>query len=363
MNEYSFFKNINWLTIGMVFIITILGIANLYSLQVNSSEHLFVHQMVWFGIGMICFCITITIDYRIFSKLGLLLYIINVLLLIAVLVFGTTKNYSTRWLNFGFIMYQPSESMKLILAFVLAEYFGERGEQKIGFRGLIYPFILTLIPAILIKVEPDLGGAVILFIELAVILFMARIKRHVWMITLVTLIISIPLIWNVALNDYHIKRINAFMNPEKYAQTTAYQTIQATFAIGSGKMLGKGFTKGPISKGNFVPEQETDFAFSVWAEEFGYMGSLLLLLLYFLLIYSLMRSVYFTADHFGFYLSIAIISYLSFQIIMNFMMVTGLFPVIGVPLPLFSYGGTNMLITLISIGMIMSLYVRRHYYL
>ncbi len=360
--ERGFFKNLNWITIFLTIIISILGIANLYSLQINTTESVWISQLGWFILSVITLFLVASIDYRIFSEIAIPLYIINIVLLIIVLFFGTTVNGSTRWIDFGIFRYQPSESMKLVLALVLARYFSIFQNSKIGFKELIAPFLLTLFPAFLIKIQPDLGSAAILFVELFIILFMVRINIYVWLISFLLFIIIIPIMWFFILDEYHIKRIEAFWNPEKYAQTTAYQTLQSQFAIGSGGMSGKGFTKGPISKGGFVPEQKTDFAFSVWAEEFGFKGSITLIFIYFIFIFSLIHSIQYSTDHFGILLSLSIIAYIVSQIVLNLLMVTGLFPVIGVPLPLFSYGGTNMLITMTSIGMIMSLYSRRFFF-
>ncbi|MBN2694637.1 rod shape-determining protein RodA [bacterium] len=360
--ERGLLKNINWITVVLTVIISIAGIANLYSLQVNTHESAWISQLSWFVISIFVLFIITSIDYRIFSEIAMPLYIINIILLVLVLFFGTTVNGSTRWIDLGFFRYQPSESMKLVLALVLARYFAMYQGTPLGFKQLIPPFILTLIPAILIKIQPDLGSAAILFFELFIILFMVKIRAYVWLLSILFVIIFIPVMWFFVLNEYHIERIKAFWNPEKYAQTTAYQTLQSQFAIGSGGMNGKGYTKGPVSKGGFVPEQKTDFAFSVWAEEQGFKGSIALILIYFILIFTLIHSTSYSTDHFGVLLSLSIIAYIVSQVVLNLLMVTGLFPVIGVPLPLFSYGGTNMLITMTSIGMIMSLYARRFFF-
>ncbi len=360
--EYSFLKNLNWFIIGLITIISFMGIANLYSLQYTSGENIYLSQVMWFFLGSVLFMAIVFIDYRIFSAIAIPLYVVNVLLLFLVLMVGKEVNFSKRWLDLGFFMFQPSETMKLTLAFVLAKYFANYQDKDLGFKDLIIPLLLTLLPAALIKIEPDLGSAIILFAELFIVIFMVKVRAYVWLTFLLVFLISIPILSLYVLDDYHIKRFNAFLNPEAYAKTTAYQTIQATFAIGSGKMFGKGFTKGPISKGKFVPEQKTDFAFSVWAEEFGFAGSLLLILIYLALLILLTKATYHCADHFGFYSAIIIIGYISSQIIINLLMVSGLFPVVGVPLPLFSYGGTNMLTTLSSIGIIMSIYARRFFF-
>jgi len=332
------------------------------SLQLNQGGSFYIMQTFWVVVSTIIFLAITVIDYRLFFESSMIIYIFNVLMLFGVLIFGVTRNYSTRWLNLGFFLYQPSESMKLAMALVLASYFAKNADKEIGFKELITPFFLTALPAFLIKKQPDLGSAVILFIEFGIMLFLIRLKRSVWLSIILLFIILIPTMWFFILNDYHKNRINAFLNPEKFAKTTAYQTIQAKFAIGSGKMSGKGFTKGPISKGKFVPEQETDFAFSVLAEEFGFIGSVLLISLYMIFLLLLISILKYAFDPFGFYLGMIIISYFSFQILMNLLMVTGLFPVIGVPLPFFSYGGTNLLVSMASLGIIMSLYIRRYFF-
>lgn len=362
LDNLKLLKNTHWFLVIITYIILTIGVLNLYSLQLNQGGKFYIMQSFWVLISSIAFIMISLIDYRLFFESSIILYVINILMLFAVFLFGVTRNASSRWLNFGLFLYQPSESMKLVLALVLAAYFAKNSEEKLGFKKLLYPFFLTLLPAVLIKIQPDLGSAVILFIEFAVLIFFAKIKKSVWFTLIVLFIVLIPIMWFFVLNGYHKKRFDAFLNPEKFARTTAYQTIQAKFAIGSGKMLGKGFTKGPISKGKFVPEQETDFAFSVLAEEFGFLGSIILILLYIIFLFLLVSTLKYAFDPFGFYLGIVIISYFAFQILMNLLMVTGLFPVIGVPLPFFSYGGTNLLISMISLGMIMSLYIRRYFF-
>jgi len=361
-DNFKLLKNLHWPLMIITYVIIAIGIMNLYSLQVNQGGHFYIMQSFWVVISTIVFFIVTLIDYRLFYASSYIFYGINVLMLFAVKLFGVTRNFSTRWLNFGFFLYQPSESMKLVLAMVLAAYFSKYENERMGFKRLFFPFLLTLLPAVLIKLQPDLGSAVILFVELFVLIFFAKIKKSVWITLGIFIIVLVPVIWFFVLNDYHKKRIDAFLNPEKFARTTAYQTIQAQFAIGSGKIYGKGFTKGPISKGKYVPEQETDFAFSVLAEEFGFTGSVFLILLYILLLFLMTTVLKYTYDSFGFYIGAVIISYFTFQIIMNLMMVTGLFPVIGVPLPFFSYGGTNLLISMASLGILMSIYIRRFFF-
>jgi rod shape determining protein RodA len=362
LNNIKLLRNSHWLLLLVTYTILTIGILNLYSLQVSQGGSFYIMQSFWVVLSTFVFIGVATIDYRLLFESSIILYIINILLLFAVFLFGETRNFSTRWLNFGFFLYQPSESIKLVLALVLASYFAKNHEEQLGFKKLAYPFFLTFLPALLIKIQPDLGSAVILFIEFGVILFFVKIKRSVWLTVIFLFIVLIPITWSFILNDYHKKRFDAFLNPEKFAKTTAYQTIQAKFAIGSGKTFGKGFKKGPISKGKFVPEQETDFAFSVLAEEFGFLGSMLLISLYIIFLYLLISILKYAFDPFGFYLGIIIISYFSFQILMNLLMVTGLFPVIGVPLPFFSYGGTNLLISMSSLGILMSLYIRRYFF-
>ena len=266
---------------------------------------------------------------------------------------------ATRWLSFGGIGLQPSELMKIVIIVVLARYFAERASaQGFSLKGLAVPGALLLVPVLLIMKQPDLGTAMLLLAIGGTMALFAGIRR----LTLTVLVAGGAAAacggWFL-LHDYQRQRIYTFLNPENDPLKSGYHIIQSKIAVGSGGLFGQGFRKGTQAQLSFLPERHTDFAFSVFAEEWGFVGCLLLIVLYLLIVLWGLYIARQASDRFGMFLALGVSAMLFWHIIVNLGMIMGLLPVVGVPLPLFSYGGTSMLTTMTGVGLLLNVSMRR----
>jgi len=285
------------------------------------------------------------------------IYVIGLTCLMTVLIIGHIGKGAQRWLNLGFFHFQPAEIMKLAIPLLLAWYF-HKVYLPITFRSVLFALPIIFIPAFLTAKQPDLGTAILLIIAGGWVLFLAGLSGRLIGSALAALIVFIPFGWYI-LHDYQRQRVLNFLNPERDPLGTGYHIIQSKIAIGSGGLLGKGWLSGTQSNLHFLPEHRTDFIFAVCGEEFGFIGSLILIALYMLIV---IRGVFITIyaqDTFSRLLagSITFTFFVSFFI--NMGMVTGILPVVGVPLPLVSYGGSSMMTIMVSFGILMSIQTHR----
>lgn len=352
----------DWTLLALVLLAALVGIANLYS-STSSWElnglPIYMKQTYWLAIGFSIAIVLTIFSYRHLEHMATITYIGCISLLGSVLIFGKTSMGATRWIDLGFFSLQPSEVMKVVIIIALAAYFSQH-ESTEGYRlkELIAPGLLLSVPVLLTMKQPDLGTAMLLlFIGTTMALF-AGIRRYA--LTILALMASCAMTggWFL-LHGYQKDRIRTFLSPERDPLGTGYHIIQSKIAVGSGELWGKGFMQGTQSQLSFLPERHTDFAFSVFAEEWGLFGCTLLLGLYLAIV---LRGIYIArkADtSFGMYLAIGITAMIFWHIIVNLGMVIGLLPVVGVPLPLFSYGGTSMVTTMIGCGLLLNISMRR----
>jgi rod shape determining protein RodA len=276
-----------------------------------------------------------------------------------VLLFGKTAMGATRWIDLGFFHLQPSEIMKIVIIIALARYFSKsRHFRGYSLRELMIPFVLLGIPALLIMKQPDLGTAMLIIFIGATITLFAGIGR--WTLLILS-VMGAGAAWGgwFLLRDYQRERIHTFLNPERDPLGSGYHIIQSKIAVGSGGLFGKGYMDGTQSQLSFLPERHTDFVFSVLAEEWGFVGSSILLLLYLFLIIWGIYIARRASDRFGMFLAVGVVAMIFWHIVVNLGMVIGLSPVVGGPLPLFSYGGTNMVTTMIGVGLLLNVSMRR----
>ncbi|EAT14233.1 rod shape-determining protein RodA [Desulfuromonas acetoxidans] len=355
-------SNIDWILLGLVLTAAGIGIMNLYSSTSTwnmTATPIYLKQIYWLGLGLLIAFAVALFDYRHLEYLGIYGYIGCVSLLAGVLLFGKTSMGATRWIDLGVFNLQPSEITKLVLIIALAAYFS-RNEQPNGYslRELWAPGLLLGTPVLLIMKQPDLGTAMMLmFIGVTMALF-SGIRRSALMVLSVSGILAMVGGWFL-LHGYQKDRIRTFLNPERDPLGTGYHIIQSKIAVGSGGFWGKGFMQGTQSQLSFLPERHTDFAFSVFAEEWGLIGSLLLLALYLMIVLWGIMIARKAGSSFGMYLGIGVTAMIFWHIIVNLGMVIGLLPVVGVPLPLFSYGGTSMVTTMIGTGLLLNISMRR----
>ncbi len=354
--------NFDWVLLITVCSLAGVGILNLYSATTGWGEHatpFYLKQTLWLGGGVFLALIICCFDYRHLEHFSLVAYFLTLGMLLFVLLLGKTSMGATRWINLGFLIVQPSEVAKLVIILVLARIFGRTALPE-GYRlsDLWLPALLLAFPFVLIVKQPDLGTALlVLFIAASMLLF-AGLQRNTLIVLCLAGVMTAIGGWFM-LHNYQKARIMTFLNPEADPLGSGYHIIQSKIAVGSGGFWGKGFMAGTQSQLSFLPERHTDFAFSVFAEEWGFSGSLLLLLGYLFLIVWGIYVARRAADRFGMFLAIGVTSMIFWHIVVNLGMVIGLLPVVGVPLPLFSYGGTSMITTMIGVGLLMSVSMRR----
>ncbi|MBF0243529.1 MAG: rod shape-determining protein RodA, partial [Desulfamplus sp.] len=298
--------------------------------------------------------------YKLFDRGSFIFYIICIGLLVAVLLFGKHVAGARRWLALGPITMQPSELMKLSLIFALASVYSNTvSESGIPFRHLIKPALLLLLPFTLIALQPDLGTALLLLFIAASMTLFVKVKKSVFFSCVIAALSAVPIAWMFLLKDYQKGRVLTFLNPDRDPLGAGYHIIQSKIAIGSGMVSGKGFLKGTQNALAFLPEQHTDFILSVLAEEWGLIGCCVLLFLYFMLLLWGLNISYCCRDMFGSILAFGVTIMIFWQIFINIGMVMGLMPVVGVPLPLISYGGSSVVTNMIGIGVLLNISMRR----
>jgi rod shape determining protein RodA len=286
------------------------------------------------------------------------LFAISFLLLVAVLIFGDVSKGAQRWLNFGFFRFQPAELMKLALPLMLATYLGDQ-QLPIRIKKLTICLLLLLIPVLLVAKQPDLGTALLIFSSGLITIFLSGISWYYLGAAFFITAFSAPLLW-FNLHDYQRQRVLTFLDPESDPLGSGYHIIQSKIALGSGGLVGKGWLNGTQSHLEFLPERTTDFIFAVFGEEFGLLGALLLLAIYaFILIRSFVMSLQ-MEDSFGRLLAGTLSFTFFVYFFVNIGMVSGILPVVGVPLPLVSYGGTSLVTLMAGFGVLMSLHTHRH---
>lgn len=313
-------------------------------------------QGIYFLVGCILVLAIVFVDSDIIRKLAYPAYGICLLLLALVLVVGHVGNGSQRWINLGVFRLQPSEFAKIAIIFALAKYFSdERKGSPYSLRRLLVPGLMILPYFILIKKQPDMGTAGIVFLTAAsMILFIGVEWKSIFLVAVVALI-SLPLAYKYVLHDYQRNRVRTFLDPTSDPRATGYNALQCRIAVGSGKFLGKGYMEGTQAQLNFIPEQHTDFIFSVFAEERGFLGALLLLGFYAgYLVYSF-RTVLRARDKFEMLVAFGLTAVMFWHVFINIGMVIGVLPIVGVTLPLFSYGGSSMMMFMICTALLLNI--------
>ena len=349
----------NWGVIALLGTIASIGFLTLYSAAGGSLEPWAVRQMVRFGIGLGILVVVGAIDIRIWYRLAYVFYAVALMMLVAVEVMGTGAMGAERWLSLGFMQVQPSEVMKVALVLALARYFhGQMPDQVTRPLHLAVPLVLVLVPAALLMRQPDLGTAMMLVMATAAMMFIAGVRLWFFGAAIGLGAAAAPVAWEF-MRDYQRNRILTFLNPESDPLGKGYHILQSKIALGSGGIFGKGFMEGSQSYLNYLPEKQTDFIFTMFAEEFGMVGGVFLVTLYLLLLVAGLSISLKSRSHFGRLLGYGLTSLFFLYVFINIAMVMGLVPVVGVPLPLLSYGGTAMLTLMFSFGLLMSVSVHR----
>ena len=363
MVDRQLFLHINWPVLAIVFLLFVAGVLNLYSASAfrigdgTALTPFYKRQLIWGGISLLAMITTMLLDYRHLKNSAWFLYLVGIVLLIAVLFWGRTIYGAQRWLDLGLFHFQPSEVAKIGLVLVAAAFLS-RIKHSLGFKDMLKALLIVIVPAYFIASQPDLGSALLLIFLMAGMVIYQGIKKNTLKIILLTLPMLVPLGW-FFLKDYQKTRLLTFLNPGQDPLGSGYHVIQSQIAIGSGRFWGKGFMEGTQSQLRFLPEKHTDFAFSVLGEEWGFIGSIILLFLFCVFLYQIFLCSAEAKDKFGTMLCVGVFFYFFWQILINIGMVLGLMPVVGVPLPFVSYGGTSLLVNFIMVGLVLNVSMRR----
>lgn len=356
------FHHFDWTLLALVLSICVIGILNIYSAGFSVGERqipVYLKQTQWIALGLIFMIITFLIDYRTINQFAYIIYGISVAFLVLVFFHGSIMHGSRRWIALGIFSFQPSELMKLTIIIALARYLDDhKSPEPYKLKELFVPLLIVIIPFLLILRQPDLGTALILIIVFTSIIFFIGVNWKSVIIALSGGLMLIPIGW-VFLKGYQKERLITFLNPENDPLGAGYHIIQSMIAVGSGGIFGKGFLNGSQTQLKFLPEQQTDFIFSVFAEEWGFMGGLFLIIMFITLILWGLKIALHARDSLGTIIAFGIIALISWEVFINIGMVLGILPVVGIPLPFLSYGGSAMVSLMTAIGLLMNISVRR----
>ncbi len=357
-------EQFDWTLFITVAALAVIGVINLYSATsvvrgAQSEDH--IQQIYWLVCGGILATIVAAIDYRHYERLGYALYAVGIVLLLLVFILGRTIRGSSRWIYIGSYSFQPSEFMKLFLVIALAKYLHDdpKSEGR-TLKDLFVPALITAAPTALVLLQPDLGTALILVLVFVAIAALTRVRTRSVLALAVSAAFLGLVFWSYGLRGYQNERVTAWLNPNENILGYNWDPHQARIAIGNGGWLGQGFMRGSQNQFLFLHEQHSDFPFPVFAEEWGFAGSLALVGLYAFLVLWCLRVASTAKDRFGAVLSVGAASIVFWHAVFNLGMVTGLLPVVGVTLPLFSYGGSSVMTVLIGVGLVMNVSMRRY---
>lgn len=357
------FREVDKTLLFLVLVIFIIGLFCIYSASYNRGLELtksfVLKQVTWLVIGLLLLIpLFLFIDYQKIIDFGYVFYVIGLILLFLVLVLGHIRLGAQRWISIGGFNFQPSEFNKIIYIILMTSYLGHTRAEISSIKGLVIPVLLTVPPFILILLQPDLGTALVLIPVFFSMLFVAGARlRHLFVLGLAGAASS-PIFWH-CLKEYQRRRLLVFLNPNIDPLGAGYTVIQSKIAIGSGGLFGKGWLAGTQNQLSFLPERHTDFIFSVIGEEWGFLGAAILIGLYFLILKRGLIILEKTTDIYGKLLGAGIITMLGFQIFVNVSMTMGFMPVVGLPLPLMSYGGSSLWTTLIAVALLLNVGMRR----
>jgi rod shape determining protein RodA len=352
-------QNVDWVLLGCTVALVALSIATLSSLHVGrAGGTVALRQLMWFGVGMVGLLVVASIDYKRMVRVAPALYVAGLVALLAVFVLGRTVSGAKRWIVLGPMSVQPSEVFKFCFVLMIAWLLTSRWAQPVSKTTLALVAPLLVVPVVLIIKQPDLGTALLLVPVLVALLVGAGMRLRLLGGLGLAALSATPLVW-FSLKEYQRERILVFLDPFRDPLGSAYNVIQAKIAIGSGQFLGKGVAGATQSQLAFLPERHTDFIFAVFAETWGFVGCLVLLTCYTLLLLRGFDIAATAREPVGRLVALGVTALFATQVLVNVGMVTGLLPVVGIPLPLMSYGGTSMLISLMALGLLLSVRMRQ----
>ncbi|NCQ06079.1 MAG: rod shape-determining protein RodA [Candidatus Moranbacteria bacterium] len=353
-----FFK-LDFVLLSAVFLLLGVSLLTLYSISSVSGVDYFLKQSIFIVFGIAVMMFITFLDYRHIRKYSTLLYFSMLFVLLAVLFFGRTVNGTAGWVSFGLFQVQPVEFSKVVLIIFLASFISKKKSELGEWARVIVSFVLSITLIFLVLKQPDLGSSLVLgAIWVSMILSSGLRMKHLIVLTILGLTLTLGS-WFV-LADYQKDRINTFLHPELDPRGSGYNVLQAIVAVGSGGITGKGVGHGSQSQLNFLPEKHTDFIFAVISEELGLIGAFFVVSVYGIILYRIKRIGEMASDNFGYLVSVGIFTMLFVQIIINVGMNIGLMPVTGIPAPFLSYGGSSLVATFFSVGLLLNIYQKKH---
>jgi rod shape determining protein RodA len=355
-----FLKKLDWVLIISVLLLTLIGLMSIYSTSFYQNQSYFYKQAIFIVVGFFLMLVFAFIDYRIFRNhptLLLILYFMSVFLLIVVLFLGKLRGAAS-WLSLGFLNIEPVEIAKLAMVLIFAQYFSLRHIELYRLKHIIISGVYTFLIVGLVFFQPDLGSAMVLISLWIGVMIIAGIKLKQLLFLLLIGVILFGVAWLGILKPYQKNRITSFINPYLDPQGSGYHRIQSMIAIGSGQFLGRGLGHGPQSQLNFLPEQHTDFIFASIGEEWGFVGLTIIFILYFLLFFRIIQIAIRAENNFARLFCVGSVIVFVFQVFVNIGMNLGLLPITGIPLSFLSYGGSNLLVNFVMLGIIQSIAIR-----
>lgn len=356
------FSHFDWVLLVFVLAVCIMGILNIYSTGFSAAggqTSFYLKQLQWVVLGFILMMAIFFLDYHVIVQYAYAIYGFILMLLVLVLLVGSSSHGAQRWLGAGAFAVQPSEFMKVVIILTLARYFdNHKSNEPYSLKELFVPFMMVMTPFLLILKQPDLGTALMLIVIFVSIIAFMGVNRKSLIFVVVSGLILAPGGWFL-LKDYQRERLITFLNPERDPLGSGYHIIQSKIAIGSGEIFGKGFLSGSQTQLKFLPEQQTDFVFSVFAEEWGFIGSMFLIVVFMVIILWGLKIALQAKDSLGTIIAFGVTAFISWEVFINIGMVLGILPVVGIPLPFFSYGGSAMLTLMAAVGLLMNVSARR----
>lgn len=348
-------KKLNiFLVLNMIFLF-ILSSTSIYSSTLPKGPGFFQKELLWFVVSIVVYLIFSLLDYHKYMKYDRYLYLFNLLMLTSVFVLGTKRLGAQRWIDLGPISVQPSEFAKIFLVLTLASYMSRKSNERFeGFKATFFSFLHILPVFLLIMLQPDLGTALVLLIIYASLMFMNGLDWRTIFILFLGALLAIPGAYFFLLHDYQRQRVLTFLNPGEDMLGSGWNVMQSMIAIGSGGLAGKGFLQNSQSKLRFLPESHTDFIGAVYLEERGFLGGMILLALYFILLFQILKIAEDTDEKFGKLICYGVAAIFFFHIFINLGMIMGIMPVTGLPLLLMSYGGSSLVFAYMMLGIVQS---------
>lgn len=357
-------QRFNWALFLITVLLFVTGLVNLYSAAGSWGEagrySVFWTQVLWIGIGLVVMFLLAFFDYRLFEKIASPLYIIGIILLLLAFLFGKSVAGHKSWLAVGGIALQPTEFAKIALVLMLSKYFSDHPHPEgVSILELWQPILYSALPTLLVTAQGDMGSAVFFILIFATYAWFGRLHGRGIAVLFLIAFFGAALLYVFGLEGYQKARITSFLNPAAEPSGSGYHLIQSRIAVGSGRITGRGYMRGNINKLRYLPEKHTDFVFPVLAEEWGFVGALFVVILYFSFFTTGIEVAKKARDRMGIFLALGIVSFMFWHVVVNLGGVLGLMPITGVPLPFLSYGGSFTMVSMASVGILMSVSMRR----